>query len=74
MKLTFSDDTNFVSGFTDQGPFYQDATNFNGGGVICEFSDDIVDNCSMKTVREKALNFDQSSITVGTPNKGQLIF
>ena len=54
---SFRDDTNFVSGFSDQGPFYQHATNFHGGGVMCEFAGEGVLSCSMKASRERPLVF-----------------
>ena len=31
----FRDDENFASGFKNQGPYYQEATKFVGGDVMC---------------------------------------
>ena len=40
-------DNDFVSGFKDQGPFYQQKTNLVGGDEICQINDQ--QTCRIKT-------------------------
>ena len=46
----FRDDRDYVSGFKNQGPFYQEATKLSGGDVYCPIGKDN-EICSVMTAR-----------------------